>query len=323
MKLELTWDQCASLPVKYWVTSVAICDGSVYIATDHNVGRFYKYDLSNNKWSQLSNPSYRGFSLVAIPHMNQLLAIGGLVKNNNTTSEVLLWDKANQKWTIRYPNMPTSRCCCSSISHESTVIVAGGITGGHSLTLTMAVEVLHISDTNSYWSVTERLPVATYNMFPLIIENKIYIAGGHGKDLDSTCNIVTTSLPHLLQSRNSSGQLWSKLPDTPYSSTSICHYQGHLIIFGGDHLVEQIAKEKPVWESVPQIHVYNTNTKSWDCVGELPYDYILGLSVQLSENKILFIGGLTGTHRTSHDDDLVTTCLILTITSRHPSIIPY
>ena len=101
MKLELAWDQCASLPVKGWVTSAAVCDGSVYIvaATDHSVVRFYKYDLSNNTWSQLPSPPSRGFSLVAVPHMNHLLAIGGLV-NNKTTNEVLLWDKANQKWII-------------------------------------------------------------------------------------------------------------------------------------------------------------------------------------------------------------------------------
>ena len=326
MKLELTWDQCASLPVKSWVTSIAVCDGSVYIAT--GVGRFYEYNLSNNEWSQLSSPPYKGFSLAAVPTKKHLLAIGGLVNNNNTSNEVFLWDKTNKKWIIRYPSMPTSRWCCSSISHGSTVIVTGGKRSGHSLALTTAVEILHINDTNPYWSVAERLPVATYSAFPLIIDERMYISGGHGEDMYSTCNIVTTFLPHLMQSNNSSassGQVWSKLPDMPCSSTSICCYQGRLITFGGDHLVEQTDKEKPVWELVPQIHLYNPDTKSWDCVGEVPvpYDYILGLSVQLSDNKILFIGGLSGTHHTSHEDDLVTTCLILTITPKHRSIIPY
>ena len=65
---------------------------------------------------------------------------------------------------------------------------------------------------------------------------------------------------------------------------------------------------------VPLIHIYNPDTKTWDCVGDIPIGYYLGMSVHIRENKILFIGGITGTHDTSKDDDIMTTCLILTLT---------
>ena len=72
------------------------------------------------------------------------------------SNKVFLWDEKYKKWLSPYPNMPTERLYSSSISHGLTVIVAGGITRYDPVTLTRAVEVLHINDNNlhdSYWSV--------------------------------------------------------------------------------------------------------------------------------------------------------------------------
>ena len=80
----------------------------------------------------------------------------------------------------------------------------------------------------------------------------------------------------------------------PYSSCSISRYQGRLITFSGGHKVEQPDQDKPVWESVPLIHIYNPDTRTWDCVGEIPYGYLLGKSIHIKENNIFFMGGLTG-----------------------------
>ena len=199
--------------------------------------------------------------------------------------------------------MPTARGDCSSISHGSTVIVAGGITCWDPWTMTRAVEVLHIKEdgwfTKSYWSVVEQLPLVVYMAIPLIVNDKLYIAVGcDKKDGTSICNIITASLPELLQSSNknsSSSQVWYKLPDMPYSTWSISHYQGHLITFSGCCCVEQPNSDGLVGQSVPLIHIYNEYTNTWDCVGEMPYEYSLGRSVHLSDNKVLFIGSLTGT----------------------------
>ena len=61
------------------------------------------------------------------------------------------------------------------------------------------------------------------------------------------------------------------------------------------------------------INLYNPDTKSWGHVGDVPYDYLLGRSVHVRGNKILFIGGLTGTHDVSNIDDLLTTCSMVTL----------
>ena len=325
--LKLTWQQCADLPSKYFAISVAELNGKVYVTIKDSEFSYFEplmYDSNKGQWSILPALPYIDFSLVTVPDRKQLLAIGGSWDNNvviEISNKVFLWDEENRKWTTPYPNMPTARFHCSSISHGSTVIVAGGITYFDPCTITRAVEVLHIKEhtwlTKSHWSVVEQLPHVVHSAISLIVDDKLYITAGYDKKTGAnTCNVVTASLPELLQSRNkntSSGQVWNKLPDMPYSSFSINHCQGHLITFSGGHFVEQPDIDKPAYQSVPLIHIYNPYINTWDCVGEIPYEYLLGRSVHIRDNKILFIGGLTGTCNTANNDDIITTCSMLTL----------
>ena len=301
-------------------------DGNVYASGASGNGGYtfpFMYDPNKDQWSTLPELPYGGFSLVTVTEKKQLLAIGGVTNNNGVvvaSNKVFLWDEKYNKWLTPYPNMPTARQNCSSISHGLAVIVAGGATCLDPLTITRSVEVLHINDNNlhdSYWSVVEQLPHVVYHAIPLIVNDKLYIAQGYNTNTPNNCNVVTASLPELLQSSNNSptsGQVWSKLPDMPYSSCSINHYQGYLITFTGGHKVERPDEDKPVYELVPLIHIYNPDTTTWDCVGDIPTECLLGMSVHIRENKILFIGGLTGTLDSSKDDNMISTCQMLTLT---------
>ena len=325
--LKLTWQQCADLPSKLFANSVAELDGKVYVTIASSRGGYFEplmYDSNKDRWSILPALPYASFSLVTVPDRKQLLSIGGLVNNNvvvEISNKVFLWDEENRKWTTPYPNMPTARYFCSSISHGSTVIVAGEVICLNPWTMTRAVEVLHIKEHSQFtkscahWSVVEQLPLVVYGAIPLIVNDKLYITIGYNKQIcSSTCNIVTASLPELLQSSHkntNSDQVWNKLPDMPYPA-SINHYQGRLITFGGFHCFEQPHIDKPVHKSVPLIHTYNPYTNTWDCVGKIPYEYLLGRSVHIRDNKILFVGGLTGTY-SINNDDMITTCSILTL----------
>ena len=212
---------------------MVVLDEKVYAAILGSRGGYVEslmYDSNKDWWSSLPALPYTHFSLVTVPNNRELLAIGGMVNKNGVdeiSNKVFLWDEQNKRWTTPYPNMPTARYSCSSISHGSTVIVVGGITCSDVLTVTRAVEVLHIKEhswfTRSYWSVVEQLPHVVYNAIPLIVNDKLHIATGYDKTGPSICNVVAASLPELLQSSNkntSSGQVWHKLPDMPYTLPS-------------------------------------------------------------------------------------------------------
>ena len=322
--LEVTWQKCADLPGKLWVSSIAEMDGKVYVAVQNSEGGYdtpYMYDSNKDHWSILPDLHREYFDLATVPDRKQLLAIGGftyvaIILWKKVTNKVCLWDDKSKKWLTPYPDMPTARCKSSCTSHGSSVIVAGGITGLDPLTMTRSVDILHITDTDSHWSVVEQLPHVTYQAVPLIVNDNLYIAGGFDEDNQSTYNVVTAFLPQLLQSGNNtnSGQVWNKLPDMPYASQSINHYQGHLITFTGVDKTEQPGKHLPTWKLVPLIHIYNVNAKCWDCVEEIPQGYYFGYSVHVRKNKILFVGGTTGTYNAGEDDDLITTCMLLTLT---------
>ena len=138
------------------------------------------------------------------------------------------------------------------MSHDSTVIVVGGVTKLTPWTITGAAEVLHIPERSSLsskpcWNVVEQLPYAIYEAVPLIVDENLYIAKGYNGDRENTCNIVTASLPELLQSkgkRATLGKVWKWLPDMPHSSSSITCYQDCLVIFNGDRKVELSGEEK-------------------------------------------------------------------------------
>ena len=185
--------------------------------------------------------------------------------------------------------------------------------------MTRAVEVLHIKEhglfNKSYWSMIEQLPLVVREAVPLIVNGTLYLAHEYSSRSHSTCNVLTVHLPELLHSSNkntSISQVWDKLPDMPYSSPSINCYQGRLIIFSGDHKIEYPNGNKPVYEIVPYIHIYNPDTQSWDYVRKIPHAYMLGKSLYLKKNKLLFVGGITVTLIIG-ENDMLTTYSILTL----------
>jgi len=299
------------------VRAIAELDGKLYAAVDDIQKCFdtpLVYDLQKDCWSVMPKLPYLRFSLVAVPNRKQLLAIGGSVVDGKATNKVFLWDEKGDKWLNQYPDMPTARCLSSCISHGSSVIVAGGATGWDPKSAIRSVEVLHIADNHSHWSVVKHLPIATVGAIPVIVNDNLYIAAGYNKHSQSTRSIVTVSLPRLLQSNNksNSGRVWTKLPDLPYSSNSINHYQGRLIIFSGDYMDKQTKK----WTLSPMIYMYNTDMKLWEYVVENPIEYHSSLSIHVNNSQIFLVGGLTGTHDGDKEDDLVTTCMLVTITSQ-------
>ena len=317
-------EHCPDLLMKCWPTSITELDGKVYIIAQDNseATHLYMYDLTKGKWSHLPALPYYKCSLVAVCSKKQLLAIGGCLKTNDVvevSGQVFLWEEDNAKWVVNYPSMPTARFSSSSISHGLMVIVAGGVMCCDPWIMTSVVEILSVEEDcswfsphNTHWVKVEQLPYTVYDAIPLIVHDNIYIIGGFDKQhySHSTCKVVMASLSELPKSNDTDiDQMWSRLPDMPYSAFSVNHYQGRLITFTGVSLAEQPDQDK----LFHQFHLYNPDTKSWDYVANACEGYIWGRSVHISEDVIFVVGGTTGTIYRGKDDNLVKMCMKLSI----------
>ena len=254
---------------------------------------------------------------------DQVLVIGGCKKINDVvevSGQVFVWSEDDKKWLVKYPNMPTARFNSSSISHDIKVIVAGGVTCCDPWTVTSMVEILLIVNKDSHrglWVKVEQLPYVVYGAVPLIMDDNLYIAGGFDIHRHGMCKIVMASLSELQKSDTSIIQAWSRLPDIPYFSLSINHYQGHLIVFTGVSLGEELSQDKPMH----QFHLYNPDTKSWDYIATASEGYIWGRSVHIEDDEIFVVGGTTGTIYRGNDNNLVKTCLKLSFVRKGRSIL--
>ena len=335
--MKPNWRERTNLRKKCWVNSVAELNGKVYMAVRYDDGpsnTVCVYDFKQDTWSNLLPLQYYYFSLVAVHKIKRIMAIGG-VKDDEVSSKVFTWNE--KSWSPEYLDMPTARSRSSSISYESSVIVAGGITKinpyTNDLLVTKAVEVLNINENK--WYEVESLPLVAYNTIPIIIGDSVCFGVGYDDYIkpnnrdDSTRNIVTASVSDLIKinDKNSAGlvpnsnsrnmadkSIWKKLPDMPYSSWSINHYKNKLIVFTGDSLVQPKESGEVLCQNVPLIYIYNPQTFSWDCVddlsGTIKSDFYLGISIHINENTILFMGGITGRHEDFND--IVTPCYTLT-----------
>ena len=322
----LKWQESPQMPEKCCVTSVTEMDGKVYTTALVSGHRFvpFMYDINKKRWSPmltLSGVSY--FVFVAVHDKKQLLAIGGSTLGG-MSSKVFLWDEKHSKWIMQYPDMPTPRCSVTSICYHSIVVVAGGITHWDPWTLTRVVEVLHINDdslSDSYWSTVEQLPHAIYGAIPILCDDNLYISSvvDYVNPQDkNTLVLLTASVSKLLEGNNydksADDSLWNKLPDVPYSSYSIICYQARLITFTGFCLAEPAAK---VLKMIPKIHIYNPDTLSWDCVGYTTCGYVLGMSIHIGDNSILFMGGITGSYNVYNSYNWVHENIQLELTAVH------
>ena len=310
-------------------TSVVAVDGKVYAVLENTAARFLNvrmYSYEANAWTSLPPLQFGGSSLAAIPSKKQVLAIGGIYHPDTNCSDIskkaYLWDEKYEAWLPVYPDMSTPRCYCASIGYKNMVIVAGGTVKYEGHRNTNTVEILITHDTNpreSHWVMVRSMPTLMYQyMVPVLVNETLYIASGFRKGLPfSGYNIVSAFIPALLSSTSrDTHPVWNRLPELPYSSFSISHFDGHLVAFGGEQLDVTSPRRLDGMHrlcSVPLIYVYKPISHEWEQVGEIPRVYSLGCAVHLQENKIMFVGVFTDPSCVT-DKDLMSTCPVVTIT---------
>ena len=289
--IRLKWRDGGRAPCKM-CGEVVVVDGSVAYFRSA-VGSLYcvfAYNSTNNKWTELPRYPNYGFSLAIVS--NLLTAIGGKTQKCEVTNSLL--SLTDDKWTEKFPPMPTKRWLATAVCSGRSLVVAGGTSREEKKSLS-TVEVMNTETLQ--WSTASSLPHPLDQASAALCGDQVYILAGFYQDggLKYSKSVFTCSLAALLQSCQpqslkaqlktfsiSKPKVWHKLADTPFSFSPCVSLHGRLVIVGG-YISDN--------EESNAIHTYNTVDNSWEVISHMATPHHQSLVAVLPHNELVVVGG--------------------------------
>ena len=208
------------------------------------------------------------------------------------------YDEESKKWKQTIPPMPTARWAPCVLSHQSALVVAGGVIAHTECK--NSVEIFK-PDT-SQWYSTDPLPTPYRDMSLVAIDDTCYSLGGfsfpsclnqaHYASVDDLLDnaVPANQATHSGSSDTQSAWKTLKLPDTPTYRPAAAVLAGHLLAVGGDETSTEGAAMK-------EVYTYSPSTNSWIYISDLPAPRSRPVVAVLSPSEILVIGGLCGCYK--------------------------
>ena len=287
-RTKLRWRDGGRAPHKMCGEVTAV-DGSVAYLRPWGSNCVFAYNSTSNKWSELPACPNNVFSLAVVSSL--LTAIGGETSNIKLTNSLLSF--TDNKWTKRFPPMPTKRYSTAVVCSGNSLVVAGGSNGVTNLT---TVEVM---DTETLrWSTARSLPHPLCQAMAMLCGDQVYMLGGRDQSENQSKSVFACSLAALLKSSQpqspgarlrtlsltSRPKVWHQLADTPVTLSTCASLQGQLLAVGGEDLDDEEANT---------IHTYNTTTNSWEVIGHMATPRSQCLVAVLPYNTLMVVGGYT------------------------------
>ena len=229
------------------------------------------------------------FSLTVVNGL--VTAVGGWLypvwlgprKSTNTLVSLVARKGGRRKWVEHFPPMPTKRDLAAVVCSGKVLVVAGGVQeDGTKLT---TVEVMN-TDTLE-WSTASSLPHALYAASATVCGDCIYLVGGCGQH-SWTTSVFTCSLSALLQSQSNS-QVWDTITDLPVTCSTCATLNEQVVAVGGRYSDKKVTNN---------IYSYKRETNSWEVISHMPTPRYQCLVAVLPHNKLMVVGGWTGTKET-------------------------
>ena len=278
--VNIKWEEGAPAPVATTMPKAVLYNGVIYVGggmCDISDDPFQMniYHPDTNKWDDAIDTPYAGFAMIVL--VDKLITVGGMIRESRKVTSKLLTLQDGQ-WED-YSQMPTARWWASAVSHQSMMIVMGGMDDDkHKLSTTELLD-----STTGQWFKCNDLPQPLYWLQSVIVGDMFYTMGGFGRENDNEISKVVYAAPlHAL----SNHQLeWQKLADIPWEgSTAVSVNNKYLLAVGGiadDDTVCVLKEEKA--------GLVITST-SWESIGTLPKMHMFSSAVSLG-NQIIVIEG--------------------------------
>ena len=278
-KVTLTWRESQRSGEKFHIyRGSAVVDKDVaYFMNDS--GNICAYNSKSKMWNELPKCPNQDSSLAVIN--NHVTAIGGCENYFTHTSTNKLLSLKHDSWQSEFPSMTTMRSNTTVMTTKEYVVVAGGSTGPFLSEKLSTVEVMNYQIQPPIWSAVASLPHPYSGASATICGDQLYILGGY--DRGETKLVLTCSLTDLLQSSlDSDSSIWHRVTNAPYYNSTCTTINGELLVVGGCDQHDKVTDA---------IYIYNTTTKSWELISNMPTARQGCLVAVLPTNEVMVIGG--------------------------------
>ncbi|TWU35738.1 N-acetylneuraminate epimerase precursor [Novipirellula aureliae] len=177
-----TWTDLSPLPEPRSSFDAAVIGDTVYVVggwqlkgdSDESVWHktAWKLDLSNPNgiWQPLAAPPFQRRAVSVAAHQEKLYVIGGMQSNDETTTEVAVYDPAKDRWN-KGPSLPGE-----SMDGFGT---AAFQVGGRLVATTMSGNVFQLSNDASKWNPIAKLdPGRFFHRLVPISDDQLLVVGG-------------------------------------------------------------------------------------------------------------------------------------------------
>ena len=298
--INLTWRMGDRVPCVLTRSCDAIVSGGTMYCGHFRLPKIFFHHATEIGWFQVRDCPTRYFSIASVngllttvgggsdtAFVFSLPAFGGGSLTNKLFSLVVNKGDVGS-WKELLPPMPTKRRGAVALLSGTYLIVVGGEgEGGVSLA---TVEVLN-TDT-SQWLTAAKLPEPRNMASATIIDEHIYVVGGHvteGRETNSvfTCSVIglidSCSISHSL-ANNPPANVWYPIACPPVVLSTCVSFRSRLLTVGGKTLNNEVTSA---------IHMYNPATNSWEVISQMPTARYLCLAAAPTDNQLLVVGGMT------------------------------
>ena len=284
--LHLHWSKCGRAPCEMKRPSVVV-DGNMAYFNPCWLNNVYSYNSEKQTWSSLPQCPHKRSSLAVVNGL--LTAIGGKLGTDATNQ--LLSLIGQRKWVEQFPPMPTQRFVTAAVCSRKSLVVAGGRGKDH--TYLSTVEVMKTETLQ--WSTASSLPFGVAYASATICQDRIYLLGYDGTN--EPRSVLACTMADLLQSCRSQSlgarlkaltlpTVWHQVAALPVRSSSCATLCGQLLAVGGS--------DNSFRNYSTAIYQYNPATNSWEVISHMPTARTYRLVAVLPGNKLMVVGGCTG-----------------------------
>jgi N-acetylneuraminic acid mutarotase len=251
------------------------------------------YNPQTNTWTSGTNiPNGKELHhFQAVAFNNKIYIIGaftGGFPTEKPVGDIYIYDPAANSWTILANQIPSDRRrgAAGAVVYNNKIYIVGGITNGHTDGWVSWVD--EFDPSNLSWKIMPDAPHQRDHLQAVLMNDKLYIAGGRRSAYPNTINLTEASVDVF----SFSNQQWSTLPaaaniPTPRAGTATLVLNNELIVFAGEsgnngyhRQVEAFNPQTNTWRSLAQTNQGRNGPGGISYNGKL---YIVGGMVNGSE----------------------------------------